>query len=229
MKKQKKLVYLRNLLIFRNRMLLANGLYLSGGVFIGLATVLSSNYYFSLFSALICFLAYISLVSFASVITDYLYREASLSSPLLPFKKGLVTSAIVTLAILPIALVLNYLGTRQIGPAIYFFYSTCGAITVFLTTIIHSIVMERSMMDMIAEQETEKKKVFLDFSMELVKTSMWAIVFLVIGTVFSQFLGGARIETGEMILFSYGFVGLFVLGIVPIIKTFVDFLELFIR
>jgi hypothetical protein len=164
------------------------------------------------------------------VFAGYVYRGASpLSSPLLPFKKGLVTTAIVTLAIFPIALALDYLGTGQLGPAIYFFYSTCGVITVFLITIIHSIVMERSMVDVIAEQETSKKKVFLDFCMELVRTSMWAIVILVIGTVFSQFLSGAKIGTGEMILFSYGFVGLLVLGIVPIIKTFVDFLELFMR
>ncbi len=213
-------------LIVQKPMLVLCGIYLSGIVFIGLGALLSINYFISLLFALVTFLIYIGSVSLASVIVDTVYKDTSF---LLPFKKALIIGSIVTLVVFPWSLVTDYLGTGQLSSSKFFFYSTVAAITVFSTTSIHSIIMEPSMIAKIKGLQPAKKKIFLDFSLELIKSSMWAITFLLLGTALSQILSGARIESDEMILIFYSFLGFFVLVIIPIVKSFADFLDYFLE
>jgi len=198
--------------------LILTSFYISGIILIGTQVLLSATWQQALLFATGTFFVYLLSLKGATILVRAFSK--SNQSALKLYKDWILMAGITTALVAVYGVLVNLLCKAELGPPKYYFYGIVFAGIVYVTTANQGLLI----MQRLIHGKQASERVFT-FVLELLRTTFWVLVFVILGTTYSQILTGMQISSGEMFMVFYTTVGGLALILTPIVKAVVDSLE----
>jgi hypothetical protein len=199
-----------------NLYLFLNSGYLSGVIFLGAQVLLSVRMEMALLLSVLTFLAYLFVVKFFTFLIRAFFSDIRSS-----YRSAILVACLTTALMIPYSVLLSYLSIYTwAASSKYYFYWLVAAEIVFATTLIYGYVFKQT-----AVRGKNPSKLKFTLSLELVKSTLWILVFFVFGTAYAQVLLGTPINYDEMFMIFYTSVGFVVFVVAPLMVGLADTLD----